>query len=100
MLKNDIIYYLLFKLRNIDLNNINDTYFAINIIVIIATTLFETLIAVIFVFKLVIIIIVIVIEIFIIVIFIVIFKEFIFKFIAFDFNIKRRLIISASFNKS
>ena len=45
MFKNDAIYNSLFRFRNIDLNNVNDVYFAINIIVIIATTLLETSIA-------------------------------------------------------
>ena len=55
MLKDDAIYNLSFRFQNIDLNNINDIYFAINIVVI-ATTLLKTFIVVIFIFKLVIII--------------------------------------------
>ena len=51
MLKSDAVYNSSFRFRNIDLNNINDIYFAINIIVIIATTLLKTFIAVAFVFK-------------------------------------------------
>ena len=61
--------------------------------------LFETFIIVTLIFKLVIIIVIIVIVI-IIVVFVVISEGFIVKFIAFDFNIKRRLIISALFDKS
>ena len=97
MLRNDVIYNLLFRFRDIDLNNINDIYFAINIIVIIATTLFKALIVVIFVFKF---IIVIVIDVDIFIVFIVAFEKLIFKFIVFDFDIKRRFIMSALFNKS
>ena len=95
MLKSDAIYNSLFRFQNIDLNNINDIYFAINIIIIILTTLFETLIVVIFIFKFVIIIIF---NVNIAIIIIIVFEKPIFKFIAFDFNIKRRLAISASLN--
>ena len=96
MLKNDAIYDLSFRFRNINLNNVNDIYFAIDIIVIIATTLFEAFIVVIFIFKFDI---VIVVDINIIVI-IIIFEKPVIKFIVFDFDIKRRLIMSASFDKS
>ena len=96
MLKNDAIHNLLFRFRNIDLNNINDIYFAINIIVIISITLLKALIAVIFIFKPIIII---VINVDIAIVIIVAFKRLIFKFIVFDFNINRRLAMSASFNK-
>ena len=96
MLRSDATYNLLFRFQNLNLNNINDIYFVINIIFIIAMTLFEALIVVIFIFKLVIVIVVIVIEIFVIVV--LIFKEPVFKFIVFDFNIKRRLAMSVSLN--
>ena len=93
-MKSDAIYNLSFRFQNINLNNINDIYFAINIIIIIATTLFETLIVIIFIFKLIIIIVIVVIEIFVIIIFIIVSEKLIFKFIAFDFDIKRRLAIN------
>ena len=95
MLKSDAIYNSSFRFQDIDFNNINDIYFAINIIVIIATTLFEAFIVVVFVFKLNFIIVVIIIEVFVIVVF----KRFVFKFIAFDFDIKKRFAMSASFDK-
>ena len=98
MLKSDAIHDLLFRFRNINLDNINNIYFAINIIVIIATTLFETLIVVIFIFELVIVIIFDVDD--IVTIIIIAFKRLILKLIAFDFNMKRRLIMNISFNKS
>ena len=98
MLKSDAIHDLLFRFRNINLDNINNIYFAINIIVIIATTLFETLIAVIFIFELVIVIIFDVDD--IVTIIIIAFKRLILKLIAFDFNMKRRLIMNISFNQS
>ena len=98
MLRNDVIYNLSFRLRDIDFNNVNDIYFAINIIVVIATTLFETLITVVFILKLVIVIIFDVIN--IIAIIIITFEKPIFKLIAFDFDIKRRLIMNASLDKS
>ena len=97
MLKNDAIYNSLFRFRDINLNNINDIYFAINIIVIIATTLFKTLIVIVFILKL---IIVIIFDVNIIIIIIVVFEGPIFKLIAFDFNIKKRLTMNASFDKS
>ena len=81
-----------------DFNNVNDIYFAINIIVIIATTIFETLIAVVFVFKFIIVIVIVVIEVFVIVI--LISEKPGFKFIAFGFDMKRRFTISALFEKS
>ena len=96
MLRNDVIYNLLFRFRNIDFNNINMIYFAIKIIVVIATTLFEILIVVIFVFKL---IIVIVINVDIVFVVIVVFERSILKLIAFDFDMKRRFIMSALFDK-
>ena len=95
MLKNDAIYNLSFKFRNIDFNNINNIYFAINIIVIIATTLLEALIVVIFIFEFIIVIVIVV-----IVVLIVVSEGFIFKFIAFGFDMKRRLIMNASLHKS
>ena len=97
MLRDDVIYNLSFRFRDINLDNINDIYLAINIIVIIATTLFETLIVVAFILKFVIIII------FnfdnIVVIIIVVFEKSVFKLIAFDFDIKRRFTMNASFDK-
>ena len=74
--------------------------FVINIIVIITTTLFKTLIAVIFGFKLIIVIVIVVIEVFVIVT--LISERPILKLIAFDFNIKRRFTmnIGTSFDKS
>ena len=99
MLKNDAIYNLLFRFRDINFNNVNDIYFAINI-VIIATTLFETFIAL-FVFKFIIIIVfnVNIVVIIAIVIFVVVFKKFIFKLIAFDLDIKNCFTINALFDK-
>ena len=96
MLKDDVIYDSSFRFRDINLNNINDIYFAIDIIVIITTTLFEALIAVVFIFKFNIIIVINV----DIVIIIVALKKSVIKLIVFDFNIKRRLIMNASFDKS
>ena len=96
MLKNDVFYNLSFRLRDIDLNNINDIYFAINIIIIIATTLLEALIADIFILKL---IIVIIFNVDIVIVIIVIFEKSVFKLITFDFNIKKRLIMNISFNQ-
>ena len=95
MLKNDAIYNLSFRFRDINLDNVNDIYFAINIIIIIATTFLKTLIVVIFVFKFVIVIIFDVDDIVVIIIF----ERFVFKLIAFGFDIKRRFIMSASFDK-
>ena len=105
MLKNDAIYNSSFRLRNIDFNNINDIYFAINIIVVIATTLFEILITL-FIFELVIVIIingnvaVIVVIVIAIVFLVIIFERFVFKFIAFDLDIKSRFAMSTPFDKS
>ena len=96
MLKNDAIHNSSFRLQDINLDNINDIYFAINIIVIITTTLFKALIAL-FILKL---IIVIIINVDIIIIIIIAFKKFILKLIAFDLNIKSRFIMSVSFDKS
>ena len=97
MLKDDAIYDLSFRFRNINLDNVNDIYFAINIIVVIAITLFEDLIIIVFVFKLIIIIVFNINN--IIIVIIIVFKEFVLKFIAFDFDIKRRFIMNALFNK-
>ena len=101
MLRSGAIYDLLFRFRNIDLDNINDIYFAINIIIIIATTLLKAFIAP-FIFELIIVIVINVdiVVIVIIIIIIVISERFIVKFIVFDFDIKRRFAMSASFNKS
>ena len=55
MLKDGVIYNLSFWFQNINLSNINDINFAINIIVI-ATTLFEAFVIITLIFKLVIII--------------------------------------------
>ena len=97
MLRGDAIYNLSFRFRNINLDNINDIYLAINIIVIISTTLFETLIAVAFIFELIIIIVFNVDN--IVIVIIVAFEKLIFKFIAFDFDMKRRLAMNALFDK-
>ena len=101
MLKNDIIYNLSFRLRSINLNNVNDIYFAINI-AIIATTLFKIFVIIVFILELVIVIVINVniVVIIVIVSFIIVFERFIFKFIAFDFDIKNCFIMSASFDKS
>ena len=96
MLKGDVIYNLSFRFRDINLDSVNDINFAINI-VIITTTLFEAFITVAFVFKLVI---VIVFDVDIVVIIIIAFEKPVFKLIAFDFNIKKRFIMNASFDKS
>ena len=98
MLRDDAIYDSSFRFRNINFDNINDIYFAINIIVIIATTLFETLIVAAFILKLVIIIIFNINN--IVIVIIVVFERFVFKLIVFDFNIKKRFTMSASFDKS
>ena len=98
MLRDDAIYDSLFRFRDINLDNVNNIYLAINIIIIIATTLFKILIVVIFIFKFIIVIIFDVDD--IVIIIIIVFERFIFKFIAFDFDIKRRLIINALFDKS
>ena len=57
MLKNDAIYNSSFRFRDINLKNINDIYFAINIVVI-PTTFFETLIVIALIFKFIIIIVI------------------------------------------
>ena len=100
VLKNDIIYNLSFRFRDINFNNINDINLAINIIVVIATTFFETFIIAIFVFEFVIIIVFDIINIIIIIIIIIAFKGFVFKLIAFDLDIKSCFVINASFDKS
>ena len=97
MLKNDAIYNLLFRFRNIDFNNVNDIYFAINIIVIIATTFLKTFIAAVFILKFVI---VIIININIIIIFIIIFEKPVLKLIVFGFNIKKRFATNTLFDKT
>ena len=97
MLRNNIIYNSSFRLRDINFNNINDIYFTINIIVVIAMTFFEIFIVVVFNLEFIIII---VIDVDIVIIVIVIFEKPIFKFIALDFDIKRRLIMNALFDKS
>ena len=97
MLRDDAIYNLSFRFRNINFNNVNDIYFAINIIIIIATTFLKTLIVVVFIFKL---IIVIVFNVNIVIVIIVIFERVILKLIAFDFDMKKRFIINASLDKS
>ena len=99
MLKNDAIYNSSFRFQDIDFNNINDIYFAINIIIIIMTTLFKVFIVVIFVFKLIIIIIIII-DVDIAVTLIIVFEKPILKLIAFDFNIKKRFIMNAPLDKS
>ena len=99
MLRNDAIYNLSFRFQDIDFNNVNDIYFVINIIVIIAITLFKTFIFVAFIFKFVVVI-VINVNIIIIIIIIIVFEKSVFKFIAFDFDIKKRLIMNALFDKS
>ena len=95
MLRSGVIYDSLFRFKNINLNSVNNIYFAIDIIIIIATTFLETLIIAIFVFKLDIIIIVNV-----DIIIIIVFEEFVIKLIAFDFDIKKRFIMNALLNKS
>ena len=98
MLRGDVIYDLSFRFRDINLDNVNDIYLAISIIIIIATTLFEALIIAAFVFKFDIVIIFDVDDIAAIII--VVFKRSIFKFIVFDFDMKDYFIMSASFDKS
>ena len=98
VLKSDIIYDSLFRFRNINLDNVNDIYLAINIIVIITTTFFKIFIVAVFVFELVIVIVFNIND--IVIIIIIIFEKPILKLIIFDFNIKRRFIINALFNKS
>ena len=98
MLKNDAIYNSSFRFRNINFNNVNDINFAINIIIIIAITLFETLIVIALILKLIIVIIFDVIN--IVFIIIVIFEKPVFKLIAFDLNIKDCFAMNASLDKS
>ena len=98
MLKNDVIYYLLFRFRNINLSNISDIDFVINIIIVIATTLLKALIIITLVFKLVIVIVFDVVD--IIIIIFVVFEKSVFKFIAFDFDIKGCFTMNASLDKS
>ena len=98
MLRDDAIYDSSFRFRNINFDNVNDIYLAINIIVIITMTFFEIFIAAVFIFKLVIIIVFNVNN--IIVIIIVIFKKSILKLIAFDFDIKKRFIMNILLDKS
>ena len=99
MLRDDAIYNLSFRFRNINLSNINDIYFAINIIII-ATTLLKALI-VFFVFEFIIVIIlnVDIIVVIVIIIFVIVFERPVLKLIAFDLNIKNYLIINASLDK-
>ena len=97
MLKDDVIYNSSFRLRDINFDNINDIYLAINIIAVIATTFFKAFVTAIFVFEFVIIIVFDVDD--IVVIIIVAFKKSVFKFIAFDFNMKRRFAMNVSFDK-
>ena len=97
MLRDDAIYDSSFRFQDINLDNINDIYLAINIIAVITTTFFEILIVVVFVLKLVIVIVFNVND--IVIIIIVAFEKPVLKFIAFDFNIKRRLIMNASLDK-
>ena len=98
MLRDDAIYNSFFRFRDIDFSNVNDINFAINI-VIIATTLFEVFVIIALVFELVIVIIF-NINIIVIIVIVFLFKEFVFKFIAFDFDIKDYFAISALFDKS
>ena len=96
MLRDDAIYNSSFRLRDISLSNVNDINLAINIVVI-ATTLFKTLITITLILKLVIIIVFNVDD--IVTTTIVAFKKPVFKLIAFDFDIKRRFAMSASLDK-
>ena len=98
MLKDDAIYNLLFRFQNIDLSNVNDINFTINI-VIIATTLFEILIIIALILELIIIIIFNV-NIVVIIAIIFFFKGSVFKLIAFDLDIKDCFIMNASLDKS
>ena len=100
MLKNDAIYNLSLRFRNINLNNINDIYFAINIVVI-ATTFFEVFIVIALVFEFVIVIVINIniVVVIVIVSLIIVFEKFIPKFIAFGFDIKNCFMMSASFDK-
>ena len=97
MLRDDAIYNLSFRFQNIDFDNINDINFTINI-VIIAITLFEIFVIIALIFEF---IIVIVFDVDIVVIIVIVFfKRFIFKLIAFGFDIKDCFIMSALFDKS
>ena len=98
MLKGDAIYDLSFRFRNINLDNINDIYFAINIIIVIATTFLETFVTVVFIFKFVIVIVFNVDD--IVIVIIVIFERFVFKLIAFGFDIKDYFAMNILFDKS
>ena len=98
MLKDNAIYNSSFRFQNINFDNVNDIYFTINIIVIIATTFFKTLIAVVFFLKLIIVIVFNIDD--IVIVIIITFEKPILKLIAFDFNIKRRLTMNALFDKS
>ena len=98
MLRDDAIYNLLFRFQNINLSNINDINLAINI-VIIATTLLKIFIIIALIFKFVIVI-VFDINIVVVIVIVFFFEGLIFKFIAFDFNIKGCFAISASLDKS
>ena len=97
MLRNDVIYNLSFRFRNVDFNNINNINLAINIIII-ATTLFETFIIITLIFKLVIII-VFNVDIVVVIVIVSLFERFILKLIVFDFDIKGFLVMSASLDK-
>ena len=102
VLRDDAIYNLSFRFRNINLNNVNDIYFAINIIAIIATTLFETFIVA-FVLELVIVIIInvnVIVIVIIIVLFVIVSKKPVLKFITFDFDIKSCFIMNTPLDKS
>ena len=98
MLKDDVIYNSSFRFRDINFDNINDIYLAINIIVIIAITFLETLIIIVFIFEFIIVIVFDVDD--VIIIIIIVFEKFVLKFIAFDFDIKKRFIMNVLFNKS
>ena len=96
MLKSDVIYNSSFEFRDINLNNVNDIYFAIDIIVIIITMLLKAFIVVVFIFEFNIVIVVNV----NIVIIIVAFKRPVIQFTIFDFDMKKRLIMNTSLDKS
>ena len=97
MLKDDTIYSSSFRFRDVDLNNVNDINLAINIVVI-AMTLFKAFIIIVLIFKLVIII-VFNVDIIIVTVIVFFFEKPIFKFIAFDLNIKNCLTMNISFDK-
>ena len=97
MLKNDAIYNSSFRFQDINLDNVSDIYLAINIILVITMTLFETFIVVAFVFELVIVIVFNINN--IVIIIIVAFEKPVFKLIAFDFNLNKRFAMSALFDK-